>query len=143
MDNSLSRHDAVAVLLHPSAVPVIDIFRSLGTLEDQYDLALLDSPEAALTGFLDAGAAKGIVSDALLLAFALTRQRGRSFHFRAPGSRHSSMDEYCLLTMIAASRQTGQEVTREAASRLDIESLDFLTALAGEIVRQIDLGNLG
>jgi hypothetical protein len=142
VDISPKRQDAVAVLLHPSAVPVIDVFRSMGRLEDQYDLALLDGPEAALSGFLDVGAAKGIVSDALLLAFALTRQRGRSFHFRATGSRHGSRDEYCLLTMIAASRQVGQEVTREAAARLDIESLDFLTALAGELVRQIDLGTI-
>jgi hypothetical protein len=139
-DIFLNQRDAVAVLFHPSAVPVIDVFRSLGSLEDQYDLALLDNPEAALTCYLDAGLAKGIVSDALLLAFALTRQRGRPFHFRPLGSRHGSADEYCLLTMIAASRQLGQEVTQEAASVLEIESLDFLTALAGEIVRQIDLG---
>lgn len=137
-DISLARRDSVAVLLHPSAVPVIDVFRSLGSLEDQYDLALLDNPEASLTRFLDAGAAKGIVSDALLIAFALTRQRGRPFNFRPLGSRSSSVDEYCLLAMIAASRRPGQEVTQEAASVLDVGSLDFLTALAGEIVRQVD-----
>jgi hypothetical protein len=142
VDISLNRHDAVGVLFHPSAVPVIDVFRSLGSLEDQYDLALLDSPEAALCIFLEPGLAKGIVSDALLLAFALTRQRGRPFHFRPIGSRHGSMDEYCLLTMIAASHQVGPEVTQEAASVLDIESLDSLKPLTGEIIRQIELGTI-
>ncbi len=134
--------EAVGVLFHPTAVPVIDVFRSLGSLEDQYDLALLDHPEATLAGFLEPGLAKGVVSDALLLAFALTRQRCRPFHFRPLGSRCGSTDEYCLLTMIAASRQLGQELTQEAASVLDIESLDFVTALAGEIVRQVDLGTI-
>ncbi len=142
VDISLNRHDAVAVLFHPSAVPVIDVFRSLGSLEDQFDLALLDSPETALSRFLDPGLAKGIVSDSLLLAFALTRQRGRPFHFRPVGSRHGSVDEYCLLTMIAASHQVGPEVTQEAALVLDIESLDPLKPLTGEIIRQIDLGTI-
>lgn len=142
VDISLNRRDAVGVLLHPTVVPVIDVFRSLGNLEDQYDLALLDDPEASLSGFLEPGLAKGIVSDALLLAFALTRQRGRPFRFRTVGSRHGSTDEYCLLTMITASRQLGQDLTQEAAAVLDVEALDFLMALAGEIVRQVDLGTI-
>lgn len=142
VDRSFNRHDAVAVLFHPSAVPVIDVFRSLGSLEDQYDLALLDSPETALSRFLDPGLAKGIVSDALLLAFSLTRQRGRPFHFRPVGSRQGSVDEYCLLTMIAASHQVGPEVTQEAAFVLDVQSLDPLKPLTGEIIRQIDLGTI-
>jgi hypothetical protein len=140
VDISLNRHDAVSVLFHPSAVPVVDVFRSLGCFEDQYDLELLDSPETALSSFLDPALAKGIVSDALLLAFALTRQRGRPFSFRPIGSRHGSVDEYCLLTMIAASHQTGRAVTQEAAVVLEIQSLDTLKPLTGEIIRQIELG---
>jgi hypothetical protein len=112
---------SVAVLLHPSTVPVVDVFRSLGSLEDQYDLVLLDGPEQALAVYTQPEAAKGIVSDALLLAFALTRQRGRPFSHKPLGSRQGSMDEYCLLAMV---------------------SLDFMSALAGELVRQIDLGSL-
>jgi hypothetical protein len=131
---------SVAVLLHPSTVPVIDVFRSLNRLEDQYDLAMLDAPEQALATYTQPETAKGIVSDALLLAFALTRQRGRPFVHRAVGSRHGSLDEYCLLTLIGASRDLASGVALEAARHLDIVSLDFMTALAGDLVRQIDLG---
>jgi len=135
-------YGSVAVLFHPSIVPVIDVFRSLSSLDDQYDLALLDGPEQVLARYTRPEAAKGIVSDALLLAFALTRQRGRPFSHRPLGSRHGSMDEYCLLVLIGASRAPASEVALEAAGCLDIVSLDFMAALAGELVRQIDLGAL-
>ena len=134
--------DPVTVLFHPSTVPVIDVFRSLGRLEDQYDLALLDGPEQALTAYTHPEAAKAIVSDALLLAFALTRQRGRPFSHRPLKSRHGSLDEYCLMTLIGSSRSASAELTIEAAAALGIESLDFLSSLAGELIRQIDLGSL-
>ncbi len=133
---------SVAILFHPSMVPVIDVFRSLRSLEDQYDLALLDGPEEALATYTRTEAAKGIISDALLLAFALTRERGRAFAHRPLGSRQGSAEEYCLLAMIAASRNAASGVASEAASLLGILSLDFMTALAGELVRQIDLGTL-
>jgi hypothetical protein len=131
---------SVAVLLHPSVVPVIDVFRRLNRLEDQYDLAMLDGPEQALSAYTQPETAKGIVSDALLLAFALTRQRGRPFIHKPVGSRHGSLDEYSLLAMIGASRDPSSDVALEAARYLDIVSLDFLAALAGDLVRQIDLG---
>jgi hypothetical protein len=133
---------SVAVLLHPSTVPVIDVFRSLSRLEDQYDLAMLDGSEQALAAYTQPDVAKSIISDALLLAFALTRQRGRPFVYRPLGSRHGSMDEYCLLTMIGASRDPSSGVALEAARLLEIESLDFMAALAGEMVHQFDLGAL-
>ncbi|KFG70246.1 hypothetical protein JH26_05815 [Microvirga sp. BSC39] len=130
----------MAVLLHPSTVPVIDVFRSLNRLEDQYDLAMLDGPEQALATYTQPETAKGIVSEALLLAFALTRQRGRPFIHRPVGSRHGSLDEYSLLTLIGASRDPSSAVALEAARHLDIVSLDFMSALAGDLVRQMDLG---
>ena len=130
----------VAVLLHPSAVPVLDVFRSLNRLEDQYDLALLDGPEQALAVYTQPETAKGIVSDALLLAFALTRQRGRAFVHKPVGSRHASLDEYSLLTLIGSSRDPSSALALETARYLDIVSLDFMSALAGDLVRQIDLG---
>jgi hypothetical protein len=133
---------SVEVLFHPSAVPVIDVFRSLGRLEDQYDLALLDEPEQALAAYTSPEAAKGIVSDALLLAFALTRQRGRPFVHRPLRSRHGSIDEYCLLALIGSSRNPASEVALEAAALLEIVSLDFMSALAGELIHQMDLGSL-
>lgn len=132
----------VAFLLHPSVVPVIDVFRSLNSLEDQYDLALLDGPERGLTAYVRPEAAKGIVSDALLLAFALTRQRGRPFDLRPLGSRHGSVDEYCLLALIGSSGNAVSDVAVESASFLDVKSLDPLMALAREILRQMEIGAL-
>ena len=141
--SSTTALDPVTVLFHPSTVPVIDVFRSLGRLEDQYDLALLDGPEQALTAYTHPEAAKAIVSDALLLAFALTRQRGQPFSHRPLRSRHGSLDEYCLMALIGSSRSpSSTELAFEAATALGIQSLDFLSSLAGELIRQIDLGSL-
>jgi hypothetical protein len=135
-------HDSVAVLFHPSAVPVMDVFRSIGSLEDQYDLTLLDGPEETLSAYLQPGSAKGIVSDTLLLAFALTRQRGSTFHHRPLRSRHGSLEEYCLMVVIGSARQPGLEVAREAAAILGVSPLplDLVSALGGELARQIHLG---
>lgn len=133
---------SVAVLLHPSIVPVIDVFRSLRSFDDQYDLALLDGPEQGLTSFVRPDVAKGIVSDALLLAFALTRQRGRPFDHHPLGSRHGSLDEYCLMTLMGSSRAPMSDLAMEAAGALGIVSLDFMSSLAGELIRQMDLGFL-
>jgi len=134
--------EPVAVLLHPSMVPVIDVFRSLDSLDDHYDLALLDAPEQALANYTTAETAKGIVSDLLLLAFSMTRQRGRPFSHRPLGSRHGSIDEYCLLVLIGSSRNPVSEVALEATDYLGVVSLDAMATLAGELVRQIDLGTL-
>lgn len=133
---------AVAFLLHPSVVPIIDVFRSLNSLEDQYDLALLDRPERGLASYVEPDAAKGIVSDALLLAFALTRQRGRPFCYRPLGSRHGSVDEYCLLALIGSSGNAVSDVALESAAFLEVEPLDPLMALAREIRRQMQIGTL-
>ncbi|WP_243375277.1 hypothetical protein [Microvirga solisilvae] len=135
-------HDPVAVLFHPSAVPVIDVFRSIGSLDDQYDLALLDGPEQSLSSYVAPTAAKGIVSDVLLLAFALTRQRGRAFGHRPLRSRQGSLDEYCLMALVGATRRNDIEVAREASAILCISPLDLLSALAGELGRQMELGTI-
>lgn len=132
----------IAVLFHPSTVPVIDVFRSLNRLEEQYDLALLDGPERALAAYTQPEAAKGIVSDALLMAFSLTRQRGKPFCHRPFGSRHGSVDEYCLMTLIGSSRSPESELHLEAAAALGVVSLDFMASLVGEIARQMDRGSL-
>ncbi|WP_201830562.1 hypothetical protein [Microvirga zambiensis] len=134
--------ERVAVLLHPSMVPVIDVFRSLNSLDDHYDLALLDAPEQALSQYTTPETARAIVSDMLLLAFSLTRQRDRAFSHRPLGSRHSSLDEYCLLALIGSSRNPVSDVALEAAAELDVVSLDAMGPLAGDLVRQIDLGTI-
>lgn len=135
-------NDPVAILFHPSAVPVVDVFRSIGSLEDEYDLALLDGPEHLLSAYVDPTTAKGIVSDALLLAFALTRQRGGAFGHRPLRSRLGTLDEYCLMALIGSSRQATTEVAREASAVLGVSPLDLLSALAGELARQMDLGTI-
>jgi hypothetical protein len=135
-------HDPVAVLFHPSTVPVIDVFRSIGNLDDQYDLALLDAPEHHLSPHVGPTAAKGIVSDALLLAFAFTRQRGRGFHHRPLRSRQGSLDEYCLMTLIGASRHQNLDLAREVSILLDLSPFDLLSNLAGELARQMGLGSI-
>lgn len=134
--------DEIAILFHPSVVPVVDVFRSIGSLDDQYDLALLDGPEWALSAYVDPAAAKGIVSDSLLLAFALTRQRGSAFDHRPVRSRYGTLDEYCLMVLIGASRQPHSEVAREASAILGVSPLELLSALAGELSRHIDLGTI-
>lgn len=138
------RRESVAVLFHPSTVPVMDVFRSIDSLDDQYDLTLLDAPEQALAAYVREGASKGIVSDALLLAFALTRQRGRAFDHRPIGSRLGSLEEYCLMVVIGAARQPGSDVAREASAVLEIAPLplDLLSALGGELARQMDQGSI-
>ncbi len=138
----LSVPGSTAVLLHPSTVPVIDVFRSLARLEDQYDLVLLDEPEEALAAYMPREAAKGIVSDMLLLAFALVRQRGGPFRHRPVRSRHGSMDEYCLLTLIGSFRIPTMDLALEAASTLGIEAMDFMPSLVEGVLRQIAQGSV-
>lgn len=135
-------HDPAVVLFHPSVVPVIDVFRSIGSLDDQYDLALLDGPEYHLSSYVDPAAAKGIVSDALLLAFALTRQRGVAFSHQPLHSRQGSPDEYCLMVLVSSVGQQNLEVAREASAILGVATPDLLSALAGELTRQIGLGTI-
>jgi hypothetical protein len=133
---------AVAVLLHPNIVPIVDVFRCIGSLGDQYDLALLNGPEEALMGQIRPEVAKAIIADALLLAFALERQRSRPLRHAPLRSRRGSLDEYCLLALIGSSRAPDSELAFEAASALGIASLDLVASLAGDLIRQIDLGYL-
>jgi len=142
MPSSAAHPGPVFVLLHPGVVPVIDIFRCIGGFQDRYDLAMLDGPEEALLGLTRPEAAKAIVSDALLLAFALDRQRSRALCHAPLRSRRGSMDEYCLLALIGASRVPDSELAFEASAVLGIASLDLVTALASDLVRQIDLAGL-
>lgn len=132
----------ISVLFHPSMVPVVDIFRCIGSFEDQYDLALLNEPERALMDLARPEAAKAIVSDALLLAFALDRQRTRPLDHAPVRSRRGSTDEYCLMALVGASRVPDSELAFEAAAALGIASLDLMTSLASDLVRQIDLASL-
>lgn len=132
----------VVVLFHPAIVPLIDAFRSLEILSSRYDVHVLDQPESDLARFIARDAARAIVSDAMLLAFALGRQRPEPLFHRPLKSRQGSLDEYCILTLIAASRDPGSELAFEAAAALGILSFDFILSLARDLLRQIDMGRL-
>jgi hypothetical protein len=81
---------SVAVLFSPRAVPIIDIFRALGDVEQHYDVAALDLLESRLARSMSRDVAKGIVSDALLLAFGLRRERAGPMEYRPGLSRRGS-----------------------------------------------------
>ncbi|MCB5176391.1 MULTISPECIES: hypothetical protein [Microvirga] len=132
----------VSVLFHPNTVPIVDIFRCISSFDDQYDLALLNGPEQALMGLTRPEAAKAIISDALLLAFALDRQRSQPLQHGPMNSRRGSMDEYCLMALIGSARMPDSELAFEAASVLGVASLDLMTSLASDLIRQIDNGGL-
>jgi hypothetical protein len=65
----------VAVLFVPSIVPIIDVFRALADFQEHYDIGALDELEGRLCASMSRDLAKGLVSDALLLAFGLGRER--------------------------------------------------------------------
>jgi hypothetical protein len=52
------------------------------------------------------------------------------------------MDEYCLMTLIGASRFPGSDLSLEAAAALGLVSLDFMASLVGEMNRQMDRRSL-
>ncbi|MCB8820169.1 hypothetical protein [Microvirga rosea] len=133
---------SVAVLFRPSIVPLIDAFRSLDILSEGYDIHVLEAPEQDLARYVEKDAARAIVSDAMLLAFALSRQRGQPLSHQAPRSRKGTLDEYCVLTLIGASENPDSELAFEAAAALRIASLDFTLSLATDLLRRIDLGGL-
>src|SRR5215212_4522582 len=93
---------SVAVLFPPDTVPIVDIFRALGDFEEHYDVNSLDHLENGLARTVSRDVAKGIVSDALLLAFGLRRERLRPMSYFPLRSRRGSPDEYRLMALIGA-----------------------------------------
>ena len=101
-DAADSRAPSLGFLLSPNAVLVVDLFRALGDFEDAYDLAALDQLEARLGRLIDPAAAQGVVSDALMLAFAVRRHREVSWEMNRVGSRRATLDEYRLVALVSA-----------------------------------------
>lgn len=128
----------VAVLFSPETVPVIDMFRALGDFEDHYDVAALDELERRLTGAMSRDLAKGLVSDALLLAFGLRRDRAVPLEFRPLLSRRGTLDEYRLMGMIGAAFSHDLALARGAAGALGIEHPQPLISLAFDIARRLE-----
>lgn len=133
---------AVAVLFSPETVPILDIFRALGDFEDHYDMAALDALEGRLTAAMTRDLAKGLVSDALLLAFGLRRDRSAPLEFRPILSRRGSLDEYRLMGIIGAAFSHDLALAGEAAGALGIRHPQPLISLAFDIARRLEAAGI-
>jgi hypothetical protein len=139
---SPSETTLVAVLFPPEALPVIDIFRALGDFEDNYDIGALDALENRLCGLMNRELAKGIVSDALLLAFGLRRERRAPLDYRPVRSRRGTLDEYRLMALMAATYRHDLHLAAAAAASLDILHPQPLVSLAFDIARRLEAAGL-
>jgi hypothetical protein len=128
----------VAILFGPDAVPVVDIFRALGDFEDHYDVAALDQLEANLTRTMGREAAKSVVSDALLLAFGLRRERREPLHYAPLRSRRGTLDEYRLMALVGATYWHDFGLASDAAASLDVLHAQPLVSLASDIARRLE-----
>lgn len=129
---------ALALLFPPRAVALLDLFRALGDFEAHYDVSVLDRLEAQLAGMLDPVTAKGVVSDALLLAFGLRREREARLELSKLGSRRGTADEYRLLVLIGAALEDDLERAATAAMALDVANFRPLAALAADFARRLE-----
>lgn len=137
-DDGMRDASPVAFLLPPGVVPVIDIFRALGDFEEHYDVTALDQLEDRLAGRFERGVAKGLVSDALLLAFGLRRERMEGLSFSPMGTRRGTLDEYRLTALIAAAYWHDFVMASEAASSLKLFHAQPLISLAFDIARRLE-----
>jgi len=140
VENRPMNENSVTVLFPPPVVPLIDAFRSLEVLAEHYDLHVLEGPEEDLARFMEPSAAKAVISDAMLLAFALGRQRGEPLVHCPLRSRKGSADEYCIFTLIAAAREPDTGLALEAAATLRVISFEFVFAMATDLLRRMDRG---
>ncbi len=129
---------SVAVLFPPGMVPIVDIFRALGDFEDHYDVAALDALEDELARSIGRDTAKGIVSDALLLAFGLRRERPEPIKYAPRQSRRGTLDEYSLVSLLSATYWHDFILASEAAAALDIIHPQPLISLAFDISRRLE-----
>ncbi|HEX2553752.1 MAG TPA: hypothetical protein VHL98_08625 [Microvirga sp.] len=129
---------SVAVLFSPGTVPIVDIFRALGDFEDHYDVAALDALEDDLARAMGRDTAKGIVSDALLLAFGLRRERPEPMQYAPRQSRRGTLDEYRLVSLLSATYWHDFVLASEAAAALEIIHPQPLISLAFDISRRLE-----
>ena len=135
-DEKMDVRDTVSVLLSPATLIIVDIFRSLREPDHHGDSWVLKGFEqSSRRRRVSPGEARTLVSESLLLAFALNRQRGRPLSHHPRGVRRGTIDEYALLTLIAASREPEVELIYEACAALGVESLEFITPIAADLAR--------
>jgi hypothetical protein len=128
---------AIAILFGPETVPVIDIFRALGDFEEHYDIAALDELEENLSRSMSRETAKSVVSDALLLAFGLRRERREPLRYARLRSRRGTLDEYRLMALVGAAYWHDFGSASEAAVSLDVVHAQPLVSLASDIARRL------
>lgn len=130
-----------ALLLHPSSVPVVDVFRSKSELEFTHDLKLAHEAELELGGWTTAALSKAIISDAILLAFSLSREREELLHYRQQGSRLTSADERRLIALVSAVL-VGEEAMALAAATLGVPAGGLCSVAAANLASQIKQAGL-
>jgi hypothetical protein len=128
---------SVSFLLSPHVVLVIDMFRALGDFEEHYDLSALDRLEDRLSTIIDPVSARGLVSDALLLGFALRTERTTSWAMHQAGSRRATPHEYRLLGLVSACMHGDTALAAEALRGLGVAGNHTILSLAGEVAQRL------
>ena len=90
-------------------------------ISDRTTISAPSTPSRIACGLMNRELAKGIVSDALLLAFGLRRERRAPLDYRPVRSRRGTLDEYRLMALMAATGTTFILAAAAAAS-LDIST---------------------
>jgi hypothetical protein len=142
--SAVSRQEttSVAVLFSPDVVPIVDIFRAVGDFEERYDVAVLDMLEDRLAGTMSRVLAKGIISDALLLAFGLRRERTQGLEYGRVQSRRGTVDEYRLMALLGATYRQDFALAAEAAATLDITHPQSLISIAFDIAWRLNAAGM-
>jgi len=133
---------SVSFLLRPDVVLAIDLFRALGDFEENYDLSALDRLEERLSALMERSAAKGLVSDALLLAFALRTERAGCWAMNPVGSRRATTDEFRLLALISACLDEDPRLAAEALRSLGVVGNQTILSLAEEVADRLDAAGM-
>lgn len=139
---------SIDVLLSPRMALVVDIFRALGDFETSYDVAVIDALEGRLTRATDATTARAVVSDALLLGFALRNQRTDAswphadWEMNAIGARQASDHECATLTLIAACKEEDPALAARAAGTLAVRLNPTVSSLARDMGGRLERSGL-
>lgn len=144
----MTAHGSIDVLLSPRMALVVDIFRALGDFEASYDVAVIDALEARLTRATDATTARAVVSDALLLGFAMRNQRTDAswphgdWEMNGIGARQASGHECATLTLIAACKEEDTAVAGRAARTLAVRLNPTVSSLARDMGGRLERAGL-
>lgn len=139
---------SIDVLLSPRMTLVVDIFRALGDFEASYDVGVIDALEARLAVATEATTARAVVSDALLLGFALRTQRTDAswphgdWEMNPIGARQASDHECATLTLIAACKADDIPLADQAARALSVKLNATVSSLARDMGGRLERSGL-